>query len=74
MHVRLFKNFQPTDVFELDVEEAFYSGVSLVEWPEKMGGFLPRDSWLVVFSAEGNNRKITVTTFDEEKLGRLQNV
>ena len=73
-HYDLYRLEKPTDVFELDVEEAFYSGVSLVEWPEKMGGFLPRDSWLVVFSAEGNNRKIKVTTFDEEKLGRLQNV
>lgn len=73
-HYDLYRLEKPTDVFELDVEEAFYSGVSLVEWPEKMGGFLPRDVWLVAFGSDGDKRKITVATFDEEKIGRLQNV
>ena len=73
-HYDLYRLEKPTDVFELDVEEAFYSGVSLVEWPEKMGGFLPRNAWLVAFSPEGKNRKITVAAFDEEKDERLKNV
>ena len=73
-HYDLYRLEKPTDVFELDVEEAFYSGVSLVEWPEKMGGFLPRDAWLIAFSADGDKRKITLATFDEEKIERLKNV
>jgi tRNA threonylcarbamoyladenosine biosynthesis protein TsaE len=73
-HYDLYRLEKPADVFELGVEEAFYSGVSLVEWPEKMGEFLPRDVWFVSFAAEGEGRKITVATFDEEKIGRLQNV
>lgn len=73
-HYDLYRLEQPTDVFELDVEEAFYSGVSLVEWPEKMGGFLPRDAWLVAFTAEGDKRKIIITSADNEKLERLKNV
>ncbi len=73
-HYDLYRLEKPTDVFELDVEEAFYSGVSLVEWPEKMGGFLPRDAWLVAFAADGEKRKITVATFDEEKIERFKNV
>ena len=73
-HYDLYRLEKPIDVFELDVEEAFYSGVSLVEWPEKMGAFLPRDAWLVALMADGDRRKIIVATFDEEKIGRLQNV
>lgn len=73
-HYDLYRLEKPMDIFELDVEEAFYSGVSLVEWPEKMGGFLPRDAWLVSFSAKGTKRKITVTTNDAEKIERLKNV
>lgn len=73
-HYDLYRLEKPTDVFELDVEEAFYSGVSLVEWPEKMGKFLPRNVWNVLFEINGNGRKITLETDDENKIERLNNV
>ena len=73
-HYDLYRLEKPADVFELDVEEAFYSGVSLVEWPEKMGRFLPRDVWVVNFESEGDLRKITIASLDEEKKERLKNV
>lgn len=73
-HYDLYRLEKPSDVFELDVEEAFYSGVSLVEWPEKMGRFLPRDVWVVNFESEGDLRKITIASLDEEKNERLKNV
>ena len=73
-HYDLYRLEKPADVFELDVEEAFYSGVSLVEWPEKMGRFLPRDVWVVNFESEGDLRKITIASLDEEKNERLKNV
>lgn len=73
-HYDLYRLEKPSDVFELDVEEAFYSGVSLVEWPEKMGRFLPRDVWVVNFENEGDLRKITIASLDEEKNERLKNV
>jgi len=31
----------PEDAFEIGVEEAFATGVSLIEWPERLGGYLP---------------------------------
>lgn len=73
-HYDLYRLEKPADVFELDVEEAFFSGVSLVEWPEKMGEFLPRDAWLVSFEADGDKRKITISTDENEKIERLKNV
>ena len=73
-HYDLYRLEKPADVFELDVEEAFYSGVSLVEWPEKMGRFLPRDVWVVNFESEGDLRKITIASIDEKKNERLKNV
>lgn len=72
-HYDLYRLEKPTDVFELDVEEAFYSGVSLVEWPEKMAGFMPRNVWNVSFAVNGNEREITVSTDDENKIERLEN-
>ena len=40
-HYDLYRLKQPDEVFELGIEDAFYDGVSLIEWPEKMGKILP---------------------------------
>lgn len=73
-HYDLYRIENPTDIFELDVEEAFYSGVSLVEWPEKMGAFAPRNMWNVKIEIDGDSRRITVSSEDEEKVSRLSNL
>ena len=33
--------------FELGMEEALYDGVCLIEWPEKMGPYLPRHAIVI---------------------------
>ena len=40
-HFDLYRLKQPDEVLELGIEDAFYDGVSLIEWPEKMGSYLP---------------------------------
>ena len=65
---------KPAEIFELGVEEAFYSGVSLVEWPERMGSFSPRNMWNVQIEMTDDGRKITISTNDENKQKRLTNV
>jgi len=73
-HYDLYRLEHPAEIFELDVEEAFYSGISLVEWPERMGGFAPRNMWNVNIEVCKDGRKITVSTSDVEKQKRLENV
>lgn len=73
-HYDLYRLENPAEIFELGVEEAFYSGVCLVEWPEKMGNFAPRDMWRVHIDVENNVRKITISAATEEKISRLQHV
>lgn len=73
-HYDLYRLENPAEIFELGVEEAFYSGVCLVEWPEKMGNFAPRDMWRVHIDVENNVRKITISAAIEEKISRLQHV
>lgn len=41
-HFDLYRLEQPDDVVELDIDEAFAEGVALIEWPARMGGYLPR--------------------------------
>lgn len=73
-HYDLYRLESPAELFELNVDEAFYAGVCLVEWPEKMGPLTPRNIWQFDFEVNGNERTITVSSADEEKLQRLEHV
>ncbi len=70
-HYDLYRLEKTSDIFELDVEDAFYNGVSLVEWPEKMGNLAPRNMWNITIEADDKGRKITISTEDENKISRL---
>lgn len=73
-HYDLYRLEKSSEIFELGVEEAFYSGVSLVEWPERMEGFAPRNMWNVNIEITDTGRKIVVSVLDEDKEQRLKNV
>ena len=72
-HYDLYRIKVAEEIFELGVEEAFYDGVSLIEWPEKMAAYTPRNIWLVRFENCDNARKITITSNDQSKILRLAN-
>lgn len=40
-HFDLYRLNDPEEAFELDIEDAFAEGVSLIEWPERLGPYLP---------------------------------
>ncbi|MCG8511949.1 MAG: tRNA (adenosine(37)-N6)-threonylcarbamoyltransferase complex ATPase subunit type 1 TsaE [Rhodospirillales bacterium] len=42
-HFDLFRLDAPDEAYELGIEEAFADGISLIEWPDKLGGLLPRN-------------------------------
>lgn len=42
-HFDLYRLEKPEDAYELGIEEAFAEGVSLIEWPERLGGLMPRE-------------------------------
>jgi len=42
-HFDLYRLKAPEEALELGIEEAFAAAVSLVEWPERLGPFLPRE-------------------------------
>jgi tRNA threonylcarbamoyladenosine biosynthesis protein TsaE len=41
-HFDLYRLKSPEEAWELDIEEAFAEGISLIEWPERLGPLLPR--------------------------------
>ena len=49
-HFDFYRVERPEEIFELGVEDLFFSGISLIEWPEKMGKFKPKDCLDLVLS------------------------
>jgi len=42
-HFDLYRLEKPEDAYELGIEDAFVEGISLIEWPERLGALLPQD-------------------------------
>lgn len=40
-HFDLYRLDDPEDAFELGIEDAFADAISLIEWPDKLGPYLP---------------------------------
>jgi tRNA threonylcarbamoyladenosine biosynthesis protein TsaE len=49
-HFDLFRLEAPAEAWELGIEEAFADGISLIEWPERLGALLPEDRLEVILS------------------------
>ena len=71
-HFDLYRLKSAEEIFEIGVEEALYDGVSLIEWPEKMGSYLPRNVFHVRFSAQKDGRLLTIETSSSEVKQRLE--
>ena len=41
-HFDFYRLKSPNEAYEIGIEDAFASGVSFVEWPEKIGNLLPK--------------------------------
>ena len=49
-HFDLYRLEKSEDAFELGIEELFIDGVSLIEWPDRLGSLLPMDRLNLIFS------------------------
>ena len=51
-HFDLYRLSAPEEAWELGIEEAWSEGISLIEWPERLGPLLPAEHLLLAL-AEG---------------------
>ena len=42
-HFDLYRLTRPEEAYELGIEEAFAGGISVIEWPERLGRLLPAE-------------------------------
>lgn len=60
-HFDLYRLDRPEDAIELGIEDAMAEGLTLIEWPEKLGALLPARRLAVKFSyGDGENDRIAV--------------
>lgn len=61
-HFDLFRLAAPEEAWELGIEDAFAEGISLIEWPERMGPLLPAERLEVAlaFAAAPEARTATI--------------
>jgi len=50
-HFDLYRLEAPDQAVELGVDDAFSDGISLVEWPDRLGGYLPRRHLKITLAA-----------------------
>ena len=64
-HFDLYRLKQASEAIELDIEDAFAEGISLIEWPERLGALLPAErldiSLEIPEAAQSQRRKFTLT-------------
>jgi tRNA threonylcarbamoyladenosine biosynthesis protein TsaE len=65
-HFDLYRLESPDEVWELGLEEALAGGISLIEWPERMGALLPhrRTEVHLSFSDMPDRRHVTLSRAD----------
>src|ERR1700704_7131952 len=50
-HIDAYRLRDPDEAWELDIEDAFRDGVSLIEWPERLGPLVPARRLEITLSA-----------------------
>jgi tRNA threonylcarbamoyladenosine biosynthesis protein TsaE len=48
-HFDLYRLDSPDEAWELGIEDAFVEGISLIEWPDRLGWLLPRHRLEITF-------------------------
>ena len=63
-HFDLYRLEDPKAIDTLDFDDYFYGeGISLIEWPERLGEYRPKEYYLVEIQHKGGHqREITITS------------
>ncbi|NVK19853.1 MAG: tRNA (adenosine(37)-N6)-threonylcarbamoyltransferase complex ATPase subunit type 1 TsaE [Methylocystaceae bacterium] len=74
-HFDMYRLESPDDALELGIEEAFSDGVSLIEWPSKLGNYLPWDCLNIEIApgADDTSRVITLSS-QGQWMSRLEEI
>lgn len=58
-HFDFYRLKNPMEAYEIGIEDAFSDGICLIEWPEKIGNLLPKNTIHIHFKNTAKGREIT---------------
>jgi len=58
-HCDLYRLEDPTECWELGLDDAFQHAITLIEWPDRMGALLPSTALSITFAYDGAGRVMT---------------
>jgi len=64
MHFDLYRLDSADDALDLGIEDAFVEAVCLVEWPERLGPWLPRGALRITLTPDAAMQEIRVATLE----------
>jgi tRNA threonylcarbamoyl adenosine modification protein YjeE len=73
-HFDLYRLGDESELAELGLDEALEKGVTLVEWPDRAGDSLPKQSAQISIVHEGAGRRLTLSTDSQRFADRLKRV
>ena len=57
-HFDLYRLEKPQEISSVNFDEYFYGdGICFLEWPERLGGLLPKNHWLVELRHKSENQR-----------------
>jgi len=73
-HVDLYRVEDPREIDNLGLEENFTHGITLIEWPGRLGPHLPPHSLSLVLEITGSGTRQLILEADETWQARLRNL
>ncbi|MDQ2065200.1 tRNA (adenosine(37)-N6)-threonylcarbamoyltransferase complex ATPase subunit type 1 TsaE [Xinfangfangia sp. CPCC 101601] len=71
-HADLYRLSDPDEVVELGLVEAMETAISLIEWPDRLGPYLPQAPLRLVLAPQGDARLAQLTGLDAARLAALK--
>jgi tRNA threonylcarbamoyladenosine biosynthesis protein TsaE len=73
-HYDLYRIEHPAQLEELGLDEAFATGVTLIEWPERLGNALPPQAVTVtlMIAPDGNTRRAVLSGESDMEYWRIE--
>lgn len=62
-HFDLYRIARGEELEELGLEDAFAEGLALIEWPERLGGLVPRSRVELRLAMDGAGRRVDIAAF-----------
>jgi tRNA threonylcarbamoyladenosine biosynthesis protein TsaE len=59
-HADLYRLSHPDEVTELGIEDAFSTGICLIEWPDRLGNLAPKNAIHIEFVVIGEARVLRI--------------